>query len=270
MRPILDLHAVNAELEHASPQEIIRWSYRTFGPKLAMLSSLQKTASALTYILYAEGMTDVEIIFIDTGYHFQETLDLRDRMIERYGVNIKTYHPKMNPEEQFRTYGRELYLKDGDYQVCCRMRKEEPYLRAAEPFDAIVSGLMRSEGGARKNLQVVTEDPRINGYKIHPLLNWSVEDVKNYLNMNQVLVHPLHNLGYPSIGCFTCTTAVKPDEDERAGRWRHIREANPNGPKKLYCGINFSDRQHAEPKREPKPTAEKEKTQELCGTSLSV
>lgn len=241
VKPDLELTYVNSMLEGKSALEIIQWGYDTFGGGLAMLSSMQKTASALTHMLYSLGLTDVEIIFIDTQYHFPETLQLRDELIEKYGVNIKTYTPELNPEEQFRKYGRELYLKDGDYQLCCQMRKEEPYLKAAEPFYGFLSGLMRSEGGARKNIPVVAEDPRVNGYKIHPLREMTATDVEEYLKKNNVPVHPLHSRGYPSIGCATCTTPVAPDEDERAGRWRHIREQRGTN-EKIYCGINFSDK----------------------------
>lgn len=245
----LDLESVNEKLKSCSPQEIIRWGFETFGAKLAMMSSMQKTASVLTHMLYTEGLQEVEIIFIDTGYHFPETLKLRDQMIEAYGVNIVTYYPEKTPQAQRREYGRELYQKDGDYQLCCRLRKEEPYLRAARSFQAILSGLMRSEGGARKNISVISEDPRINGYKIHPLANWDCERVEDYLKTNRVLYHPLHDQGYPSIGCAPCTTPVQIGEDERAGRWRHIREANPDKETKLYCGINFSDREMEKKKK---------------------
>lgn len=249
MRPLLDLDRINEELERKTPQEIIRWAHSTFGNRLGLLSSMQKTASVLTFMIFQEGLKNTEIIFVDTGYHFQETLDLRDRMIEKYGVNIKTYYPDTTPEQQFQQYGRELYLRDGDYQLCCKLRKEQPYLKAVNNFDAMLSGLMRSEGGARKSIRIVTEDPRTDTYKVHPLANWTVQDVKRFIEEYDILVHPLHSKGYPSIGCSTCTTPVAPNEDERAGRWRHIREANPNGPQKLYCGINFSD---VNPSREEK------------------
>jgi phosphoadenosine phosphosulfate reductase len=122
------------------------------------------------------------------------------------------------------------------------LRKEEPYLRAAKPFHAMLSGLMRSEGGARKNIGIVSEDKRIGVYKIHPLANWNRDRVEEYIKENNVLVHPLHDMGYPSIGCAPCTTPIKIGEDERMGRWRHIRDANPGKETKLYCGINFSDK----------------------------
>ncbi len=242
----IDLQTLNERLETYSPREIVGWAYETFGTRLAMLSSMQKTASVLTHTLYAMGLTRVEIIFIDTGYHFPETLELRDRMIEKYGVNIQTCQPDKSPEEQFREYGRELYLRDRDYQLCCQLRKEAPYLKAASRFKAVLSGLLRCEGGARKQIPIVAVDPRTQGYKIHPLANWSREQVDEYIKAHDVLVHPLHAQGYPSIGCAPCTTPVRIGEDERAGRWRHIREANPNKEVKLYCGINFSD------KRKPK------------------
>lgn len=240
-KPMLDIDSVNAQLEGKPPREIIQWAYETFGDGLGMLSSMQKTASAMMHILYELGRTDVEIMFVDTQYHFPETLQLRDEFIEKFGLNIKTYYPEQTPEEQFRQYGRELYLKDGDYQLCCEMRKEKPFLKAAQPFNALLSGLMRSEGGARKNIPVVSVDPRIDGYRIHPLHTWTSEDVEAYLAANQVPVHPLHDQGFPSIGCSTCTTAVRPGEDERAGRWRHIREQRGTD-EKLYCGINFTDK----------------------------
>jgi phosphoadenosine phosphosulfate reductase len=125
--------------------------------------------------------------------------------------------------------------------MCCKLRKEQPYLEAVKPYKAALSGLMRSEGGARKQIPIVAEDPRIDGYKIHPIANWTRDDVEEYLEKNNVLVHPLHEQGYPSIGCEPCTTPVQIGEDERAGRWRHIREQNPDAGTKIYCGINFSD-----------------------------
>ena len=238
----LNLDEVNQQLEGLPPQEIIAWAHKTFGQGLGMLSSMQKTASALTHMLYRLDLCQVDILFIDTQYHFPETLQIRDRMIQEYGVNIITIKPKQTPEEQFRTYGRELYLSQEGYRLCCKLRKEEPFLQAAQPYQAMLSGLMRAEGGARKNIPIVAEDPRIEGYKVHPLANWNRDDLERYLAEEDVLVHPLHAQGYPSIGCATCTTPVRPGEDERAGRWRHIREANPNGGEtKLYCGINFSD-----------------------------
>lgn len=250
-RPIEDwnIEEINAQMESCEPQAIVRWAYETFGERLAMMSSMQKTASVLTHMLFAEGLRDVEIIFIDTGYHFPETLQLRDRLVEEYSVNIVTYFPKKTPEAQAREYGRELYLRDGDYQLCCQLRKEEPYLRAARPFKAILSGLMRVEGGARKKIDIVAADPRIQGYKIHPLANWDRERVDAYLVENRVPYHPLHDRGYPSIGCAPCSTPVRIGEDERAGRWRHIREANPGKETKLYCGINFCDKDYGKEKK---------------------
>ncbi len=251
----LELERINKELEDYTPQEIIRWGYETFGNQLSMLSSMQRTASCLIHMVHAEGLHEIEILFVDTGYHFKETLELRDRMVETYGVKIKTLYPKFTPEEQFRRFGRELYLRDGDYQYCCKMRKEEPFLEAAQSYEALLSGLMRSEGGARKHIPIISVDPRIDGYRIHPLANWTREKVDKYNRENEVLVHPLHFRGYPSIGCQPCTTPVKIGEDERAGRWRHIREACSGGEQKLYCGINFSDTREASGTKKEKEEA---------------
>ena len=238
----LDLEKTNRQLESQSAQAVIEWAHETFGSGLAMLSSMQSTASTLTHMLYSLGLAGVDILFVDTQYHFPETLALRDRLMEIYGVRIKTLTPEKTPEEQFREYGRELYLKEGDYQLCCQLRKEEPYLRAARAYQAILSGLMRAEAGARGTIRKVEPDPRIGVYKIHPLADWTRDQVDAYNREHRVPTHSLHERGYPSIGCRTCTTPVRPGEDERAGRWRHIREANPERGEKLYCGINFSDR----------------------------
>jgi phosphoadenosine phosphosulfate reductase len=237
----IDIDAVNQELAGKPAKEIISWAYHEFGDELGMLSSMQRTASAITHMIYSLGLTKTEIMFIDTQYHFQETLDLRDELIEKYGLNIKTYYPEKSPEEQFNEYGKELYLRDQDYQICCKLRKEVPYLKASERFSALISGLMRSEGGARKNVQPVLYDSRNDVYKIHPILEWTMDDVNQYNQEHDVPVHKLHFAGYPSIGCWTCTTPVRDGEDERAGRWRHVRDSNPNVGQKLYCGINLVD-----------------------------
>ena len=157
-------------------------------------------------------------------------------MIEKYGVNIKTYYPDTTPEQQFQQYGRELYLRDGDYQLCCKLRKEQPYLKAVNNFDAMLSGLMRSEGGARKSIRIVTEDPRTDTYKVHPLANWTVQDVKRFIEEYDILVHPLHSKGYPSIGCSTCTTPVARMKMNVQDAGGHIRKRIPTVPKNYIAG----------------------------------
>lgn len=247
--PNLDLAIVNEQLRTKSPQEILRWAAETFGPRLALQSSMQKTAGVLMHMMQQIHPT-TEIIFVDTGVHFPETLEIRDEFIRRYGMNIQTYSPKLTFDEQYDKFGRYLHETDDSrdnvtlgYRHCCRLRKEEPFIAAVKGrFDAVIGGLMREEGGARKDIEVVTWDDRIQAYKIYPLAYWSTSAVDAYTAEHDLPVHPLYAKGYGSIGCWTCTTPVRPGEDKRAGRWRHIAEQK--GAEKaepIYCGINLED-----------------------------
>jgi phosphoadenosine phosphosulfate reductase len=244
----LDIAKVNAQLRAMAPEEIVRWAIAQFGSRLAVQSSMQKTAGVLMHMI-SRMAPSTEVIFVDTGVHFPETLQTRDEFVRRYGVNIQTYHPEKTFEQQREQYGRDLCLYDSDtgapgYQLCCELRKEVPYLAAVRGrFDAVIGGLMRAEGGARVNTQVISYDPRLEVYKIYPLAFASAEFVDGYTAEHGLPVHPLYAKGYASIGCAPCTTPLRPGESKRAGRWRHIREAgNMGADAHLYCGINFEDR----------------------------
>ena len=244
----VDLNRANAELEGKSPPEVLQWAVDAFDDRFALQSSMQKSAGVLMHMISLVAPS-TEIIFIDTGVHFRETLDVRDAFIRRFGLNIRTYAPTDSLQEQSRRYGRDLFLHDDSvdppgYQECCRLRKEEPYLEAVRGrFDAVVGGLTREEGGARRSIRIVDEDPRVGGYKVYPLATWTETMIDRYTREHGLPLHPLYSMGYPSIGCFTCTTPVRPGEGRRAGRWRHIREGNPQlAGSQLYCGINLADK----------------------------
>ncbi|MCX7625153.1 MAG: phosphoadenylyl-sulfate reductase [Candidatus Sumerlaeaceae bacterium] len=245
-----ELVALNEQLELMAPQQILGWAIERFGTdQVALQVSMQKTSCALMHML-SEIDRNVEVIFVDTGAHFPETLSLRDEYARRLNLKIVTYSPQQTFEEQFQQYQRHLYLFDDEfdppgYRECCRLRKEEPFLAAVRGrFKCVIGGLMRAEGGARSSIRVLNFDPRFNGYKLYPLANWRVDDVDSYLDAHALPVHPLYARGYRSIGCTYCTTPVKEGEPSRAGRWRHIREAHPEryGQAGLYCGINLEDR----------------------------
>lgn len=244
----LDLDRVNEQLQGQSAEQILRWAVETFGERLAVQSSMQKTAGVLMHMI-SRIAPATEVVFVDTGVHFPETLEIRDEFIRRYGLNIKTYSPERTFDEQYADFRRHLYLFDHDknppgYHHCCELRKTVPFLNAVKGrFDAVVSGLTRDEGGARENIQYISLDPRFNGFKVHPLADWTEAMVESYTKDNDLPVHPLYEQGYRSIGCRPCTTPVQPGEHPRAGRWRHIREENPElAAQPLYCGINFGDR----------------------------
>jgi len=210
---------------------------------------MQKTACVLMHMV-SRVAPAVEVIFVDTGAHFPETLALRDEYEQRFGLKIRTFAPALSFAEQREQFGRDLYQFDDEfdppgYRECCRIRKEEPFLGAVRGrFDCVIGGLMRTEGGARRNIPILSEDPRFGGWKLYPLARWSNDDVEKYLAAHSLPVHPLYAHGYTSIGCHYCTTPVQPGESQRAGRWRHIREAHPEryGSTGLYCGINIEDR----------------------------
>lgn len=246
----LDVDAVTAQLEKMSAQQILHWALGAFPGRFAVQSSMQKTGTVLMHMI-GQIAPDTEIIFIDTGVHFRETLEIRDEFQRKYGLNIQTYAAEKTFEEQYTEFGRYLHETDDTkpgaapgYQHCCFLRKEVPFVNAVRGrFDLIAGGLMRSEGGNRANTPVLSWDDRIDAYKVYPLAQWTDDMVDDYIREHNLPVHPLYARGYASIGCFTCTTPIKEGEDRRAGRWRHIREANPDlQAQPIYCGINFEDR----------------------------
>lgn len=235
----LDIDAANAELARLPALDRIRWAEQTFGDKASLLASMQKTSSVLIHML-AQQELENEVLFVDTGLHFHETLQLRDEMIRRYGSKIVTLYPEATPEQQQAKYELKLYNYIDGQPDCCRMRKEEPFINhvRSQGHKAVILGIRKGEGGNRANLRPLEPDPRFGGYVLHPLLEWDEQDVDQYVIEHDVPVHALHAQSYPSIGCEVCTTPTLPGEDARAGRWRHLRDGD-DGPQ--YCGLNFSD-----------------------------
>lgn len=221
-------------------EERIRYGIEHFGKKAVLLSSMQKTASVLMHMFFTLKLQN-EILFVDTGFHFHETLALRDRFIREYGLNIVTLYPVQTPDEQEKKFGVKLYKTVDGQPSCCDIRKKQPFLRYMQHqgHQLVIGGLRREEGGARKRTSYLSEDPRFSGYKLNPVLDWSDEQIDTYLAAHNVPVHPLHHACYPSIGCQCCTTPVMPDEERRAGRWRHLRQDGEHAP--AYCSINYSD-----------------------------
>jgi phosphoadenosine phosphosulfate reductase len=211
-----------------------------FGQGAVLLSSMQKTASVLMHIFYSLGAEN-DILFVDTGFHFHETLSLRDEFMRKYKLNIMTLYPDMTPEQQEAEHSCKLYQTKSGQPICCDLRKAQPFINymAKQNKKLAFGGLRWSEGKARGNLDFLSIDPRFGGYRLNPILDWTDEMVDKYLQEHNIPTHPLHFKGYPSIGCQSCTTPIQPGEDERAGRWRHLHEDGLGGP--AYCELNFSD-----------------------------
>ncbi|MFI6732937.1 phosphoadenylyl-sulfate reductase [Nonomuraea sp. NPDC050451] len=213
-------------LEGAPAREIIRWAAATFGDRLCLTSSM---SDALLIDLVSRVKPGVDVLFIDTGYHFAETVGTRDAVRQVYDVNVIDIKPSRTVEEQDRDLGPRLFGRNPD--LCCFLRKVEPLNRALEPYLAWISGIRRDESPSRAGSKVVEWDAKRQMVKVNPIAAWTQEDVDNYIADNGVLINPLHYDNYPSIGCAPCTRQVAEGEDPRSGRWA--------GLGKVECGIHL-------------------------------
>jgi phosphoadenosine phosphosulfate reductase len=216
---------VGAELELAPAEDIIEWAVATFGSRFCITSSM---ADAVLAHLASRVAPGVDVVFLDTGYHFAETIGTRDAVQATLPVNLLTIRPKQTVEEQDAAHGKDLYKRDPD--LCCKMRKVEPLADALAGYDAWATGLRRAETHNRVIAPVVGWDARKGKVKVSPLARWSDERVAAYVDEHGVLLNPLVHDGYPSIGCWPCTRRVAPGEDARSGRWA--------GTNKTECGIH--------------------------------
>ena len=202
------------DLETATPFEVLRWAVDTFGEGFAITSSMGDGVLASMAASVASG---VDVVFLDTGYHFAETLGTRDAVAQVYDVNVRTILPLLTVPEQDAAHGAELWRRDPD--ACCAMRKVEPLSRSLDGYAAYASGIRRDESETRATVGVVEWDAKREKVKVNPLATWTQEQVDTYVADNGVLVNPLAYDGYPSIGCAPCTRRVAPGEDPRSGRW---------------------------------------------------
>lgn len=213
------------ELESAPADEIVRWAVQTFGARFAVASAMQ---DAVLVHLVSQVAPGVDVLFLDTGYHFAETLGTRDAIAATYDVNLITLTPQQTVAEQDAAYGPTLHDRDPDR--CCGLRKVVPLDRALQRYDAWATGLRRVEAPTRASTPVVSYDARRGKVRIAPIAAWSDQDVEDYIASHGILINPLLTAGYRSIGCAPCTRAVAAGEDPRAGRWA--------GSVKTECGIH--------------------------------
>lgn len=221
------------EFEDRGAQELLAWAVERFAGRIVLTCSWQHQSSILIDMLHQLG-ADVRIVELDTGLLFPETYETRDRLIERYGLSVERIDPRQTVAEQERTEGPELWRRDPDR--CCHLRKVEPLERALVGMDAWITGIRRAQSVTRAGARMLELDPR-GVVKVQPLAAWSDEDVKGYLFAHDVPYNPLHDRGYPSIGCTHCTRPVLPGEDSRAGRWADAE--------KTECGLHLPAQQAA-------------------------
>jgi len=223
----------NNELQQASPEEIIAFFLDYFKDRIAFSTSLGLEDQVITHII-SQIDRKANIFTLDTGRLFSETYDLIDRTSKKYGLKIKVYFPDPEDvEKMVEEKGINLFYDNiENRKLCCHIRKIKPLMRAIGSLDAWITGLRRDQSVTRLNIQAVEWDTNNSLLKINPLINWTEQDVWNYIKENKVPVNPLHKKGYASIGCQPCTRAIQPGEDIRAGRWWW------ENPETKECGLH--------------------------------
>lgn len=225
-----ELQRLNEQLAAAEPEDILAWAIRSFPYQTAMTSSFQASGIVLIHMLRKISF-DFPIFFIDTGYHFPETVDFKNRLVREWRLNVHTIIPVMSKAEQYHIHGPRLFERDPD--LCCRLNKVEPLAALQKELElkGWISALRRDQAETRKGLKAVMKD-EAGTLRIHPLLNWDRERVWAYVDRHGLPTNPLYDQGYASIGCFPpcCTTKSEPGSDERSGRWA--------GKGKVECGLH--------------------------------
>ncbi len=227
-----ELATLNTDFEGADPLKVIHWAADHFLPKLAATSSFQTQSVALLHLI-SRARPEIPIIFLDTGYHFPETLAYRDQLVASFGLTLRIAHPAMTPAQIVKQHGDALYRSDPD--LCCYINKVEPMQRALASLDAWITGIRRDQTANRAAALPIEQlpDGRI---KINPLVAWTREDLWTYINRHNLPSHPLFSQGYLSVGCAPCTAPVSAGGDERSGRWR--------SQVKTECGLHTDALNH--------------------------
>lgn len=214
-------------LDGASPQAILRWAVETFHPRLTMATAFGAEGCCILHML-AEIQPAVRVFNLETGYQFPETLQLRERIKDRYGIEVEYIFPELPVADYEAEHGGPLYRIRPDQ--CCYDRKVLSLRKGVVGYDAWLSSIRRDQTEHRAKAGVVQWDAKFNLIKVNPLLGWTKSDVWRFLLDNEVPYNPLHDLGFPSIGCWPCTISVAEGADERAGRWA--------GSAKKECGLH--------------------------------
>lgn len=225
------LEELNARFEDAEPGEILRWGHQQFGNSMVMGTGFGPSGMVLLHYLNRWNL-DVPIFYLDTHLLFKETYELRDRLEEEFNIRFIRVGTNMTVNQQNWKYGERLWEKNPD--KCCYMRKVQPLKNFLDDKNAWVTGVRRQQADTRADADLVEWDSFNEVYKINPLAHWSNDDIWMYIHLNELPYNPLHDHGYPSIGCLPCTAKVKDENDERAGRWA--------GLSKTECGIHQPDR----------------------------
>jgi phosphoadenosine phosphosulfate reductase len=228
-----ELREASQRLESATPEEIITWGVERYAPYLTMATAFGPEGCVILSML-AKVAPETYVFNLETGYQFQETLDLRDRIAEKYGMEVDLLQPELTVPEYEAVHGGPLYRTNPNQ--CCFDRKIKTLQRAAEVMHAWMSGIRRDQSADRAQASIVGWDKKFGLVKISPLANWTKADVWKRITEEGIPYNPLHDQGFPSIGCWPCTRAVEAGEtNERAGRW--------SGMRKTECGLHSVNEQ---------------------------
>jgi phosphoadenosine phosphosulfate reductase len=222
----------NLELAGQTAHTILRWAVGQFFPRLTMATAFGAEGNCIIHML-AEIEPRVRIFNLETGYQFKETLETRERIKERYGIEVEYIRPELAVAEYEEEHGGPLYNSFSDQ--CCHDRKSIPLRKAVIGYDAWISAIRKDQTKDRAKAAVVQWDAKFSLVKINPLLDWTKKDVWNFIAKNNVPYNPLHDQGFPSIGCWPCTREVAEGDDDRAGRWF--------GTVKKECGLHVIEHQ---------------------------
>jgi phosphoadenosine phosphosulfate reductase len=227
---LAQLQEHSRRLETATPQQIIAWAVETYAPKLTMATAFGPEGCTILHML-AQIDPGTYVFNLDTGYQFKETLELRDRIARRYGIEVDLKQPATTVEQYEAQHGGPLYQKNPDQ--CCFDRKVRVLRESIVGWNAWMSGIRRDQSSDRAGAPIVGWDKKFGLVKISPLANWTKNDVWKLITEHDIPYNPLHDQGYTSIGCWPCTRAVMFGEDERAGRW--------SGTAKTECGLHSAE-----------------------------
>ena len=224
-----ELRALNERFEHAHPREVLRWALGEF-ERIAIASAFQAEGTVVMH-LATQIRPDVPVLFLETGFHFAETLAFKERLSERLGLRVVDLVGDHTVEEQEAIFGARLYERDPE--LCCELNKVRPMLRALRELDAWITAYRRDSSPTRADARIVDRYELVPGkhiVKVNPMATWTRRDVWRYLREHDLPHNPLYDLGYSSIGCAPCTRLRFPGEPERAGRWA--------GLARWECGIH--------------------------------
>ncbi|MBI4531119.1 MAG: phosphoadenylyl-sulfate reductase [Candidatus Latescibacteria bacterium] len=222
-----ELQRLSDRFEGKDPVEVLSWAHSEFGDRIALATSFGAEGAALIDMVLRVAPT-LKIFYLDTDLLFEETYQTRDNLAERYNMTFITQPASLSLKEQDARYGEHLWERDPD--LCCYLRKVKPLKQILQPLDAWMTAIRRDQSPTRANIGVVERDKKFGLIKVNPLACWNGKQVWRYIVDRNIPYNPLHDQGYPSIGCWPCTTAVIPGEDPRAGRWR--------GSQKKECGLH--------------------------------